>query len=114
MLKKVDEDKIYTREETLSLLDKNGNFKDKLCIYDIDRENRSIDGMKPTDPPIYNKTGATVSKDGRSCSGSPKHYTIDNKSYNVIRECPNASEGNWEGRTVLGVILQMLYDDISK
>ncbi len=107
----MNKDKKYSREETLSLLDKSGYYKHKLSDSDVSSEERTIDGMKLTDPPILNKDGLIVSKDGRTCSSKPVDYNLHNTPVSVVRVVPNCSDSNWTGRNIIENLFEVLLDD---
>ena len=79
----------YPAEWTMKAIDKDGYYKlnDLSKIYND--PHRSKIGRQPTDPPIYNKDGFIVSKDGASCFDKPYNQQINKTKFEVIREYPN-------------------------
>ena len=79
----------YPQDWTKKAIDKNGYYKlnDLRSMYN--GNNRTEIGKQPTDPPIYNKDGFVVSKDGVSCFDGPHTKKINNAEVIVTRVYPN-------------------------
>ena len=109
--KKVEFD--YPHEWTKKAIDADGYYKlnDLTKIYNDPKRSRI--GQEPTDPPIYNKDGFIVSKDGVSCFDGPYPEKVGTKTYEVVRVYPNIPHKIFVEH-LSHVVAKMLVDKMKK
>lgn len=99
----------YPQEYTKKVIDKNGYYKlnDHLKVYN--RFPRSKIGEMPTDPPIYNKDGLIVSRDGASCYSKEEVMELDNGSkVYITRVYPNVPHEPYMNAVAFNLFMTLL------